>query len=231
MKILGLIPARGGSKSVPGKNIKLLGGKPLIQYTFDVAKQVKGITRLILSSDDDDIISVAKKMGLEVPFKRPKELGQDQTPTIVVIQHALQYFSTQNIYFDAVCLLQVTSPFKTTSFIRDAITKFKSANCDSLVSVSKIPDVYNPHWAFEPDSNNHLKLVTKEEKVISRRQDLPTAYHRDGVIYITKTTVLLNENSLFGNKLAYIESPMEYSVNIDSYEDWNKAEAILMKKV
>jgi len=229
MKILGLIPARGGSKSIPGKNIKLLGGRPLLEYTYDAAKNAKGISRLILSSDDDNIIAIGKELGLEVPFKRPKELAEDDTPTLKVIQHALSYFATQEIYFDAVCLLQVTNPFKTTQFIDEAIAKFKKENCDALISVSKVPEIYNPHWVFIPNSNNLLKLAMKEDEIISRRQDLPVAYHRDGAIYITKSKVILDKNTLYGNTLTYIDSPMECNVNIDTFEDWKKAESMLKK--
>ncbi len=230
MKILGLIPARGGSKSVPGKNIKKLDGKPLLQYTVDAAKGATQLTRLILSSDDEEIISVARSLNLEVPFKRPSDLAQDHTPTLPVIQHALRFFQTQDIFFDAVCLLQVTSPFKTSTFIDNAIKKFIDTQADALVSVQKIPEEYNPHWAFKPNADGCIELVTGEQEIISRRQDLPIAYHRDGVIYITKTEVLLHKNSLYGNKLSYIESPHDSAINIDTMNDWAKAEAYLQSQ-
>jgi N-acylneuraminate cytidylyltransferase len=227
MKILGIIPARGGSKSVPRKNIKELAGKPLIQYTVEAGKHAKLISRLILSSDDAEIIEVAKTLNLEVPFIRPSHLAEDSSPTLPVIQHALKYFEALNINFDAVCLLQVTSPFKTSDFIDEAINKFSESGADSLVSVQKVPAEYNPHWTFKPDENNFLKLTTSDKEIISRRQDLPTVYHRDGLIYITKTSVLLNQNSLYGKKIAYIESPPEGCINIDTMSDWKQAENYL----
>ncbi|MDG1729354.1 MAG: acylneuraminate cytidylyltransferase family protein [Algibacter sp.] len=229
MNILGIIPARGGSKTVPGKNIKILEGKPLLQYTVEVAKASKHISKVILSSDDDAIIQVANQLNLEVPFKRPSDLAQDNSPTLPVIQHALKFYKNQGVQFDAVCLLQVTSPFKTAKFIDNAIEKFMESNADALVSVKKVPDEYNPHWTFKVDEYDCLELSTGEKSIISRRQDLPVSYHRDGIIYLTKTDVLLNQNSLYGNTLAYIESPPDFNVNIDTMEDWEKAVAIAKK--
>mgnify|MGYP003628777441 CR=1 FL=1 len=227
MNILGIIPARGGSKAVRGKNIKLLAGKPLLQYTVDVAKASKHLSKLILSSDDDAIINVANQLNLEVPYKRPSGLAQDNSPTLPVIQHALNFYRNQGINFDAVCLLQVTSPFKTTKFIDNAIEIFIKSKADALVSVKKVPDEYNPHWTFKVNKNDCLELLTGEEKIIGRRQDLPKAYHRDGIIYLTKTNVLLEQNSLYGDTLAYIESPSNVNVNIDTMDDWKKAEDYL----
>ncbi|MCF6294168.1 MAG: acylneuraminate cytidylyltransferase family protein [Flavobacteriaceae bacterium] len=230
MKILGIIPARGGSKSVPDKNIKLLAGKPLLQYTVDVAKKSKNISRLILSSEDDKIIKVAQQLNLEVPFKRPINLAKDDTPTLPVIQHALKFFMEKGIYFDAVCLLQVTSPFKTSEFIDNAIDKFVKSGADALISVQQVPNEFNPHWMFRVNNKDNLELFTGEKQIISRRQDLPKVYHRDGAIYITKTSVLLEQNSLYGSKLSYMESPSYFNVNIDTLEDWKKAENYLMSK-
>jgi CMP-N-acetylneuraminic acid synthetase len=230
MKILGLIPARGGSKSVPGKNIKKLNGKPLLQYTVEAAKQSKLLTRLILSSDDDKIIDVAKQVQLEVPFKRPSHLAQDNSATLPVLQHALDFFRSQNLYFDAICLLQVTSPFKTGEFIDVAIKKFINQGCDSLISVQRVPEKYNPHWTFKKDEYGNLQLSTNDAQIISRRQDLPTAYHRDGLIYIIKSKVVLEQNSLFGETIGFIESPYNETINIDTLSDWEKAESFLKFK-
>lgn len=227
MNVLGIIPARGGSKTVPKKNIKKLGGKPLLQYTIEAANNSNLISRLILSSDDDEIISIANQFGIEVPFKRPLELAQDNSPTISVILHALSFFESQNIFFDAVCLLQVTSPFKTGNFIDAALKKFSESNCDSLLSVQRVPNHYNPHWTFEKNGQGYLEIATLEKEIISRRQDLPVAYHRDGLIYITKTSTLKTQNSLYGEKIGFIESPFEGAINIDTNDDWLKAEAYL----
>jgi CMP-N,N'-diacetyllegionaminic acid synthase len=227
MRILGIIPARGGSKGVPGKNIKLLNGKPLLQYTAEIALKSQYLTTVILSSDDNQIITVAKSLGIQVPFLRPEEFAQDTTPTIDVIIHALRWYENQAIFFDAVCLLQVTSPFRTVAFLDKAIEKFITSGCDSLVSVQKVPHEYNPHWTFEVNTEGNLKVATGEEKIISRRQDLPNAYHRDGSIYLMKTEVLLQQHSLYGKSISFIESTPELYVNIDTLADWEKAEQMI----
>jgi CMP-N-acetylneuraminic acid synthetase len=227
MKILGIIPARGGSKGVPGKNIKLLNGKPLLQYTSEIALESQYLTAVILSSDDTQIIKVAKSLGIQVPFLRPEELAQDTTPTIDVIIHALQWYENEAVFFDAVCLLQVTSPFRTIDFLNKAIAKFIESGCDSLVSVQKVPHEYNPHWTFEVKAEGNLKIATGEDQIISRRQELPDVYHRDGSIYIMKTEVLLQQYSLYGKNTSFIESPHEFYVNIDTLADWEKAEQMI----
>jgi CMP-N-acetylneuraminic acid synthetase len=231
MKILAIIPARGGSKGVPGKNIKLLNGKPLLAYTSEIALQSKYLTEVIVSSDDEQILDVAKSLGIKVPFIRPTELAQDNTPTIDAIIHALEWYENQNIFFDAVCLLQVTSPFRTVEFLDKAIEEFIEKDSDSLVSVQRVPHEYNPHWTFEVNEKGNLKIATGENEIVTRRQELPVAYHRDGSIYITKTKVLLKEHSLYGKSTAFIESEPEFYVNIDTIEDWEKAEQMIQNRL
>jgi len=225
MRVLGIIPARGGSKGVPGKNIKMLGGKPLIAYTILAAQKATLVTDIILSTDSDEIIQVAQAYGLKVPFKRPASLANDESPTILTVD----YFSAKGIEFDAVCLLQVTNPFRTSEFIDQAIEKFIHSNTDSLISVLKVPHEFNPHWVFEENEAGNLKISTGESEIISRRQALPTAYYRDGSIYITRTEVLLNQQSLYGKSIAYIEADKTRHVNIDTKEDWERAVALAKK--
>jgi CMP-N-acetylneuraminic acid synthetase len=230
MRILALIPARGGSKGVPGKNIKLLNGKPLIAYTSEIALQSNYLSEVSISTEDEQIIETAKSLGIKVPFLRPLELAQDHTPTIDVVIQALEWYEKQNSYFDAVCLLQVTSPFRTLEFLDKAIEKFILSDCDSLVSVQRVPQEFNPHWAFEVNADGNLKIATGETEITSRRQELPMAFHRDGCIYITKTEVILKQKSLYGKSIAYIESDADFYVNIDTMEDWEKAEEMIQKK-
>lgn len=229
MKILGIIPARGGSKGVPGKNIKELNGKPLLQYTSSIALKCKDLSKVVLSSDCNEIISVAKGLGIEVPFKRPANLAEDSSPTLPVIKHVLEYYKSIGEEFDAICLLQTTSPFRTVEFLSKAIQKFLKNNTDSLVSVLEVPHEFNPHWTFEVAKEGVLKIATGEKTIISRRQELPKAYHRDGAIYITKAKTILEEDSLFGNTISYIESPKELYVNIDTMKDWEKAEELIKR--
>lgn len=229
MNVLGLIPARGGSKGIPGKNIKLLAGKPLLQYTFEAGKNSKLLNKVILSSDDEAIIQIAKQLELEVPFKRPANLAQDSSSSLEVVKHAVNYYLEKGIQFDAVCLLQVTTPFRQPGLIDECILKFKDGGFDSLVSVREVPKEYNPHWVLE-ESEGTLKIATGEMEIIPRRQDLPKAYHRDGAIYLTKTEVILNANSLFGEKIGFVDTTDSPYVNIDTPEDWRKAEELLDNK-
>lgn len=231
MRILAIIPARGGSKGVPGKNIKLLGGKPLLAYTSEIALKSKYLTNVIVSTDDERIVEVAEKLGIEVPFIRPALLAADDTPTVEVIIHALKWYKEQSIFFDAVCILQATCPFRTVDFLDQAIEKFIEKNTDSLVSVLKVPHVYNPHWTFKIDEEGNLKNAAGDNEIITRRQELPIAYHRDGSIYITKSEVLLQQHSLYGKSTAFIESDPEFYVNIDTIDDWKKAEEITSHKL
>ncbi len=229
MRILGIIPARGGSKGVKRKNIKLLRGKPLIEYTINTVKKSTLLNHSIVSSDDDEIIAIANSLGIDTPFKRPDYLATDESPTIATVIHTLEYFQSQGIEYDAVCLLQVTNPFRTGEFIDEAIMKFKKSNTDSLISVLEVPHEYNPHWIFEKNNDGNLKISTGESEIISRRQDLPKSYFRDGAIYITKSEVILNLKSLYGNSISYIESLKETYVNIDMPEDWVLADEIANK--
>lgn len=226
MRILGLIPARGGSKGVPKKNIKLLGKIPLIGYTINAAKNSKLLTEIVVSTDDEEIAIAAEVSGYKPPFVRPAEIAQDTSTSFEVVQHAIAFFESQNIFFDAVCLLQPTNPFREKGLIDLAIEKFIAAKADCLVSVLPIPEEFNPHWAFEENENGLLKIATSDEQIIPRRQDLPKAFHRDGSIYITKTSVIKN-GSLYGKSIAYLESNPQFHVNIDTMKDWEKAERLL----
>ncbi len=223
MKVLAIIPARGGSKGVPGKNIKMLGNKTLLQYTFDSAKASTLLTKIILSSEDAGIIAVAAALGIEVPFVRPSALATDSAKSIDVIQHAVSFFESQGTYFDAVCLLQVTSPFREKDFIDRAIQKFIATDVDTLISVLPVPHEYNPHWVFEENESGNLFIATGEAEIISRRQELPKAFHRDGALYLTKIKYI-KEGTFYGPKMGYIESNPDLHVNIDTLPDWQQAE-------
>lgn len=223
MRVLAIIPARGGSKGVPGKNIKLLGGKPLLQYTLESANESLLLTRVILSSEDASIIATAEALGLEVPFIRPANLATDQAKSIEVVQHAVQYLEEKGEFFDAVCLLQPTSPFREKGFIDAAIEKFIQTGVDTLLSVLPVPHEYNPHWVFEENEAGHLKIATGENQIIGRRQELPTAYHRDGSLYLTNMDYI-KQGTFYGPQLGFIVSNPDFYVNIDNPTDWIAAE-------
>lgn len=222
MKILAIIPARGGSKGVPGKNSKMLGDKPLIAYSIQQAISSNVFTKIIVSTDSEQIKEIALNFGAEVPFIRPQELASDTASSISVVQHAVAFLEQQKEYYDAICLVQPTSPFREKGFINKAIEKFKNSKCDALVSVLEVPHEHNPHWVFEVDAADNLKIATGEKQIIQRRQDLPKAYFRDGSVYITKTA-WIKKGSFYGATLNYLESNPEFYVNIDTMKDWEKA--------
>ncbi|GJM33442.1 MAG: hypothetical protein DHS20C18_24430 [Saprospiraceae bacterium] len=228
MKILGIIPARGGSKGVPRKNIKQLAGKPLIAYTIQSGKASKHLNHLIVSTEDEEIAAISRKLKADVPFLRPNELAQDSTPTLPVLIHALNYYSQLGQYFDAVCILQTTTPFRPAKMIDNAIEKFISTGADTLISLRPVPIEYNPHWVFEETTGELLKISTGERQIIPRRQELPPAFHRDGMLYLVKSDVLLKQNTIFGNTITGYLTQGE-AVNIDTFEDWNKAEELATK--
>ncbi|NND61923.1 MAG: acylneuraminate cytidylyltransferase family protein [Flavobacteriaceae bacterium] len=230
MKVLGLIPARGGSKGIPNKNRKKLGGKPLLQYTIEAALGATLLDSVVFTSEDNTLMEMARKLGATVPFKRPDALASDTAGSLEVVQHALVALSERGHTYDAVCLLQVTSPFRTSEDIDLAISKFMDAGCDSLISVQKVPHNYNPHWVFEL-SEGTLKIATGEDKIIKRRQELPDTFIRDGSIYITRSELLLKgEGSFYGKTISYIELDPTRHINIDLPEDWLRAEKLLTRK-
>ena len=226
MKILGLIPARGGSKGIPRKNIKVIGGKPLIAYAIEMGLKSESIDLVMVSTEDDEIATISQQFGAQVPVKRPEELARDDSPTIDSVVHAVKYYLENGNKFDAVCLLQPTSPFRTVKDIDNAVKIFEETNADSLISVVEVPHQFNPYWVFVPIENNSsfLSISTGDEKIISRRQALPKAYYRNGAIYLVRTDIVLEQNSLYGDKIAYYEMPSNQAINIDTKEDWKKAE-------
>ncbi|MCO5237721.1 MAG: acylneuraminate cytidylyltransferase family protein [Chitinophagaceae bacterium] len=224
--MLGVIPARGGSKGVPRKNIKLLGGKPLIAYTIEAAKRSK-LNKIVVSTEDLEIAEIAKQLGAEVPFMRPDSLSQDSTPTIDVVIHVINELEKIGEEFDYICLLQPTVPFRTKSEIDESIKKIISEKADSLISVRKVPHQFNPHWTFIKKGSGFLKIATNDKSVITQRQLLPEAFYRDGSVYITSTNILIERHSLFGDKLAYLLNESQRFVNIDTLSDWNEAEKIV----
>jgi len=169
---------------------------------------------------------VAEKIGLEIPFVRPTALAADDTSSLEVVQHALNFFIQKGEKFDAVCLLQPTTPFRRNGLIDEVIEKFISGDYDSLISVREVPADFNPHWVFE-EKEGRLKIATGEEEIITRRQELPKSYHRDGAIYLTRTEVILEQNSLYGKNIGFIDTTRDPYVNIDTPKDWEEAERIV----
>lgn len=234
-KVLGVITARGGSKGIPGKNIKSFLGKPLIAHTIEAAKASGVFDRLILSTDDKEIAEVAKKFGCDVPFMRPKELAEDNTPHLSVMQHAVTWLKENEKYYpDYVMILQPTSPLRRPVHIKESVEMISKYSPDSVVSVSPVPSHYNPHWQFIMDEkDNKLKIFTGEpfKEIIRRRQDLFTTYTKNGAIYLFKTDILFDANpSLYGEDVRAYVMDENFSINIDTLDDWGIAEAIFKKE-
>lgn len=226
MNVLGVITARGGSKRIPKKNIKELLGKPLIYYTIKAALASKLMTKVILSSDDDEIIGIGKDIGVEVPFKRPRELADDTTPTIDVLIHAVNYVEKNQSFFpDIIVVLEPTSPLRTTEDIDKALEKHIETDADSVVSVVKT-DHEHPIRAKKIE-NDMLYDYCLEEKEGVRRQDLPPAYFRDGAFYSVKRDVLMKEHRLYGNVTRPYIMPPERSIDINSELDFKLAEILM----
>lgn len=227
LRILGLITARGGSKGIPRKNIILLGGKPLISYTLEAARQSKFLSRCIVSTDSQEIIEICRKLGADIPFVRPTELAQDDTPTLPVVLHTLDMLQES---YDAVMLLQPTNPLRTAEDIDQAIQLLISdPDADSVISVVKVGDNH-PARMKQVIDGVLIDPPFAEEVEGQRRQDLPEFYLRDGAIYLTRTKVIYGQHSFKGRRsLAYI-MPEERSVNVDGYLDLLLAEAILRER-
>lgn len=233
MKILGIITARGGSRGIPGKNIKLLAGKPLIAYTIDAARSSGVLDRVILSTDDPAIAEVAKKYGCDAPFGEPVELAQDHSSHREVLRYAVQWLKEHEGYeADAAMLLQPTAPLRTAAHIKEAVERFSKERADSLVSVCEVPGHYNPHWQLKVTPEGRLEIFTTGGALTGltpRRQELPKTYTRNGAVYLFRTELLFSPAGpdLYGLRtLAYIMD-RESSVNIDTMEDWAEAERIL----
>jgi len=227
-KILGVITARGGSKGIPRKNIKLLGGRPLIAYTIDVAKKSKRISHLIVSTDDVEIAEVAKQYGAEVPFMRPGELAGDKVPHLPVMQHAVRFMEEKiGEKFDYVLILQPTSPFREVEDIDKTIDKVIEAGADSAVSLVELTESH-PIKVKRLERDRVLPYAVPEVEG-TRRQDLPRAYKRSGAAYVMRRDVLMRESKIYGDYIVGHIVPRERSIDIDNELDWVKAEYMLEK--
>ena len=223
MKPLIVIPARGGSKGVPRKNIKVLGDKPLIQYTIDAAKGVFDDEFICVSTDDFEIKSVVEQLGLKVPFLRPNELASDTAGTYEVLLHAISYYEAKGYFPDTLILLQPTSPFRTSAHIKEAL-KLYHESIEMVVSVKETKA--NPYYIlFEEDRNGFLKK-TKEAN-FTRRQDCPKVWEYNGAIYIINVKALKEKTISQFTKVCKFEMDETSSHDIDTLLDWRIAEIIL----
>lgn len=232
-KILGIIPARGGSKSIPHKNIKPFLNKPLIAWSIEALKKSGVADKIIVSTDDRGIAEVAKKYGAEIPFLRPAELAQDLTPTLPVLQHALKWIKENEGYEpDIILLAQATTPGVQTFHFKEGVELFLSSGADSVISLVRVPGGYSPHWQFNLKENGRAELFTggSVKNVIRRRQDLPETFIRNSAFYIFKPSLLFEkEPSFYGDDVRGYVMDDKYNIDIDTPEDWEEAEKKLGK--
>ena len=226
-KILGIIPARGGSKGIPGKNIRKLAGHPLLEYTVNAAKASKIIDRLILSTDSEEIADVGRILGIEVPFIRPGELAKDDTPMVPVLEHAVASLEQLGWSPDIVVLLQPTAPLRKGQHIIDAVTMLRTSKCDSVASVVEVPRHYSPDYVMRIEDGKLVNFLA-EGYNFTRRQEARPAYSRDGTVYVVRRDVIVNTHSLYGKDCRPLIIPNNESINIDTIEDWESAEKLLL---
>ena len=225
-KILALIPARGGSKGIKGKNIIDINGKPLIAYTIEAGKQSKYIDDVVVTTDSEKIAEVSKKYGAEIPFMRPAEYAQDKSKTIDAVLHAIKELKKQGKVYDTLVLLQPTQPLRTSVDIDKAIELYFEKSCMSLVSISDVDD--HPLLIRTIDFDGILKPLLSQSSTC-RRQDMPPFYRVNGCIYINKIEEIDENTSFNDNKLGFIME-RSHSVDIDEYKDIVEVEYYLTKR-
>lgn len=228
MRPLVIIPARGGSKGIPHKNIKELGGKPLIYYAIDVARSLTTDENICVSSDDDAIIKVVEDYGLAVPFKRPESLATDNAGTNGVLLHALNFYEEKGKEYDMVVLLQATSPFRRTEDVHEAV-KLYDKSIDMVTSV--MPAKCNPYYDGFEDNSGGLLTISKGDGKIERRQDAPCVWQQNGAIYVINPESLKSKGLSGMTKIRKYVMDEIHSVDLDNMLDWKIAEIMLKDNI
>jgi CMP-N,N'-diacetyllegionaminic acid synthase len=224
--VLGLVPARGGSKGVPGKNVRPLAGRTLLEYTARAARESGVIDRIVLSTDSADIADAGRRAGLEVPFMRPASLAADDTPMVPVIMHALSEIERYGWSPDIIVLLQPTSPLRRPQHVRDAVNALRESTADSVVTVVEVPRHLSPDYVMRID-DGRLQPFLPEGTGITRRQDARPAYSRDGTVYAFRRSTLERFGGIYGDDCRPLLIDANESLSIDSPADWDAAERAL----
>lgn len=225
-RILGLIPARGGSKAMPRKNILPLCGKSLVQRAWEGARDSGALDRVILSTDDEEIAAHGRAIGLEVPFLRPAAFADDASPMIDVAVHALEALRKADHYVpEAVMILQPTSPLRSPAQIRRAVDLLD--DYEAVCSVLPLPQDLSPYYLMKIREDGCLDYFMPDGGRFTRRQDLPIAYRREGTIFLTRTEVILEQRSFYGRRCFPMRMEPGEVLNIDTPEDWREAERVL----
>ena len=226
MKYIALICARGGSKGLPGKNIKQLNGIPLIGWSIKIAKQIDRISRVIVSTDSEEIAKIALEYGAEVPFIRPENLALDNSPEWSVWRHSINYLENhQSDKIDALVVLPVTAPLRTIRDVNKCIDLFEKGGTDSVITVSE--SNRNPYFNMTSnDSKGYSSLVIQSDKGITRRQDAPEVFDMATVAYVVDTNFIKEFNGIFEGRVKNVVIPRERAVDIDNMIDFKIAECL-----
>jgi CMP-N,N'-diacetyllegionaminic acid synthase len=230
MSVVAVIPARGGSKGIPRKNLARVAGRPLAAYAIDVALNAASVDRVLVSTDDLEIADVARELGAEVPFLRPSELADDAAPMLVVLMHALEWLESRGVAVEALVLLQPTSPLRTSRHVEEAIALFRSVPASSVVSVVEVPHHFNPASLMKLSAQGTLAPFFEGKLIATRRQDKPTAFARNGPVVLVCHPDTLRSGELYGAScLPYLMSEKD-SLDIDTPQDLLLAEQALLDR-
>jgi CMP-N,N'-diacetyllegionaminic acid synthase len=227
MSIVAVIPARGGSKGIPRKNLAQIAGKPLIAYTIEAARKATSLDRVLVSTDDGEIANAARNLGVEAPFLRPPALADDTTPMLAVLEHALTWLEFQGVSIEALVLLQPTSPLRRAEHIDEAVALFRTSSATSVVSVVEVPHQFNPVSVMSI-SNGLLQPFLGQDALIKRRQDKPRVFARNGPAVLVCQPVTLKRGDLYGQCCVPYMMSEQDSIDIDEPHDLNAAEAAIL---
>ena len=227
MRVLGVIPARGGSKGIPGKNLREVGGRPLLAYTIDAARGSRLLSKVVLSTDDPAVADAGRTLGVEVPFMRPASLATDDAPMLPVLEHAVDEMAAQGFTADAVAVLQPTSPLRRSEHIDSAIEVMAATSADTVVSVVAVPHQFNPASLMRLDGDKLLPLT--DAPLILQRQQKTPVYARNGPAVLVVRTGQLRRGSLYGEDTRALVMNQVDSLDIDTAWDLELFQILLSK--
>jgi CMP-N-acetylneuraminic acid synthetase len=227
MNVLGVIPARGGSKGIPHKNLVAIAGRPLLAYTADAVRDSGRLTRTIVSTDDAEIAAAARRFGLEVPFLRPAELAADAAPMLPVLQHAVAAMRQLGFTADCIVLLQPTSPLRRAAHIDAAVDLLDATGADSVVSVVDVPHQFNPVSVMRLEGDRLVPFVAGP--AVLRRQDKPRVFARNGPAVLAVRAEVLERGSLYGDDVRPLMMTPEESADVDAPADLDWIEFLLAR--
>ena len=216
-----IIPARGGSKRIPKKNIRLFCGKPIIQWSIEAAFESKCFDKVIVSTDSEEIADISKRIGAEVPFIRPKSLSDDYTPTAPVINHAIEFIKNKHVNIEYVCCIYATAPFVEAAYVKDGLKKIIDTKANFSFSVTSFPFPIQRAIKLTKDNKSQMFFP---ENMNKRSQDLEDAFHDAGQFYWGKSSAWLEGKSMFDDNSIPIIIPRFKVQDIDNEEDWQRAE-------